>query len=107
MLLTFEIVAIWTALNFVVGIPVWMLVKLRDRRDMFEREIEPEDSYAREPDSGFPNSAVAISDFAASRRLRPALPLVVGPASLVPGAGSAMQGAVHRVSTDHRSVTDI
>jgi hypothetical protein len=28
-----EIFLIWTALDIVVGIPIWMFVKLRDRRE--------------------------------------------------------------------------
>jgi hypothetical protein len=28
-----EIVLIWTALDVVVGIPIWMLIKSRDRRE--------------------------------------------------------------------------
>jgi hypothetical protein len=28
-----EILLIWTALDVVVGIPLWMLIKLRDRRE--------------------------------------------------------------------------
>jgi len=28
-----EILLIWTALDVLVGIPLWMLIKLRDRRE--------------------------------------------------------------------------
>jgi hypothetical protein len=28
-----EILLIWTALDVVVGIPLWMFIKLRDRRE--------------------------------------------------------------------------
>jgi hypothetical protein len=106
MKLTFEIVAIWTGLNFIVGIPVWMLVKLRDRREIFEKGIDWEGSCASEANPGLSNPGAANSGLAHAGLFNPALPLV-GAGSLVPGAGSAMQGAVHRTSTDHRSVTDI
>jgi hypothetical protein len=112
MKLTFEIVAIWTALNFVVGIPVWMLVKLRDRREMAAKGIDWEASYADESHTAHASSGNSESDLPASgspARPRPSrsVPLVVGARRLMPGAGSAMLGTVHRTSTDPRSITDV
>ena len=112
MKLAFEIVAIWTALNFIVGIPVWMLVKLRDRREMFEKGIDWEDSYASEQHSNLASSAVPKSGRPGSSspiesRPNRSVPLVVGAGRLVPGPGSAMPSAVQRAGTDYRSVTDV
>ena len=106
MKLTFEIVAIWTALNFVVGIPVWMLVKLRDRREMIEHGIDWEGAY-NEAKAGLASPALSTSGSPIRSRPAASLPLIVGAGRLVPGAGSGMLGAVHRVGTDGRSVADL
>jgi hypothetical protein len=113
MKLTFEIVAIWTALNFIVGIPVWMLVKLRDRREMAAKGIDYEaaayadESHTAHASSGNSKSDLPASGSPATQRPTRSVPLVVGARRLMPGAGSAMLGTVHRTSTDPRSITDV
>ena len=60
MKLALEIVAIWTLLNFVVGIPLWMLVKLRDRREIAAQGPDGEDAYASDSTAGFSNPVLQI-----------------------------------------------
>jgi hypothetical protein len=101
MKLTFEIVAIWTLLNFVVGIPVWMLVKTRDRREM-AHGLDYEGSYMSESNSVLPNAHLQSPG-----PRNPTLPLVVAAGRLVPDAGPAVMGAVSRTGMDSHSVLDV
>jgi hypothetical protein len=117
MKLAFEIVAVWTALNFVVGIPVWMLAKTRDRREMLAHGLDYEGSYMSQSSPALANPDLANPTLASPAQSNSSvpnpgvrnriLPLVAGAGRLVPDAGSAVIGAVGRVSTDNRSVTDV
>jgi hypothetical protein len=107
MKLAFEIVAVWTALNFVVGIPVWMLAKTRDRREMLAHGLDYEGSYMSQSNPTLASPAQSNSSVPNPGVRNRILPLVAGAGRLVPDAGSAVIGAVGRVSTDNRSVTDV
>jgi hypothetical protein len=102
MKLAFEIVAIWTLLNFAVGIPFWMLVKTRDRREMVAQGLDYEGSYASEPNSGLTQAAHSHPAQSNPGKPNPALPIIAAAGRLVPDAGSVVLGAVSRVSTDNR-----
>jgi hypothetical protein len=107
MKLAFEIVAIWTLLNFAVGIPVWMLVKTRDRREMVAQGLDYEGSYASEPNSGSADAAQSRPAQSNPGRPNHALPVIAAAGRLVPDAGSVVLGAVGRVSIDKRSVSEV
>ena len=102
MKLAFEIVAIWTLLNFVIGIPLWMLVKTRDRREIAAKGLDWEGSFASEPGSRLANAAQSSTG-----KTHPALPVIAAAGRLVPDAGSIVLGAVGRVSIDNRSITEV